>query len=109
MTLEEAKVHAEKYGWSQKLGFTKAELEINSSIKEERKERVWIMWMRDKGTFSIAHLMKKTGRGIDTTICGMEYPSNTLKKIGGVDDLIRCSDCAKGKYNKSDLRSSEPI
>lgn len=69
----------------------------------------WTMWMREKGTFGIAHLLKETRKSTDYTICGMEYDSKTEKKTDGAALIIRCSDCANGKHNEGELRSSLPF
>ena len=63
--------------------------------------------MRDKGTFGIAHLLKETKKGVDFTICGIEYSSKAEKKTDGMALRLSCKDCADGKYNSSDLRSAE--
>lgn len=71
------------------------------------KKDNWICWMRDKGTFGIPHLFKKTEAGMDITVCGMVYDSTTLKEINpSVADIIKCEDCKNGKYNDTDLRSA---
>jgi len=69
----------------------------------------WTMWMRDKGTFGIAHLLKETKDDLDITVCGMEYDSKSEKKTDGAALLIKCSDCDSGNYNESDIRSSLPL
>lgn len=72
-------------------------------------KKKWTMWMRDKGTFGIAHLLKETKDNLDYTICGMEYDTKAEKKTDGVALLIWCSDCDSSKFNSSDLRSSLPF
>ena len=78
-------------------------------MKTKGKVKEWTMWLRPKGTFGIAHLLKETVNGVDTTICGMEYDNNTIKKTDGAALRLQCQDCDKGTYNDTDVRSSKPI
>ena len=75
-------------------------------MKTKSKEKEWITWMRDNGRWSIAHIIKETKNGLDITVCGMDYDTSLVKAIA---DTFFCADCADGKYNPTDLRSSLPF
>ena len=68
----------------------------------------WTMWLRKKGSWSIAHILIRTEKGKDYTVCGMVYSSKLPKETMFISPF-ECHHCLSGISSSSNIRSTIPL